>query len=50
MRLKRVKMDTADLEFGMYVSELDRPWLGTPFLFQGFTIEDADHLEQLRSN
>lgn len=48
--LKRVKIDTADLEFGMYVSELDRPWLETPFLFQGFVVEDPDDLEQLRSN
>lgn len=32
----------------MYVSELDRPWLGTPFLFQGFAIEDDEQLMQLR--
>src|SRR5713226_5056459 len=25
-----------DLKPGMYVSELDRPWLETPFLFQSF--------------
>jgi len=34
---------------GMYVSELDRPWLGTPFLFQGFEIQTDEELEQLRA-
>lgn len=48
MLLKRVKIDAADLECGMYVSQLDRPWLETPFLFQGFEIQDAKDLRQLR--
>ena len=42
------KVFTADLNKGMYVSELDRPWLGTPFLFQGFTISSDNELSQLR--
>jgi len=32
----------------MYVAELDRPWLDSPFLFQGFYIESPDQLEALR--
>jgi HD-GYP domain-containing protein (c-di-GMP phosphodiesterase class II) len=36
------------LEFGMYVSELDRPWTDTPFLFQGFVLEDEKQLETLK--
>ena len=36
------------LKTGMYVEELDRPWLGTPFLLQGFVVETADDIEQLR--
>ncbi|MFZ1626063.1 MAG: HD-GYP domain-containing protein [Gammaproteobacteria bacterium] len=48
MSQKHLRVDTADLKFGMYVAELDRPWLGTPFLFQGFTIEDDDELQQLK--
>jgi HD-GYP domain-containing protein (c-di-GMP phosphodiesterase class II) len=39
---------TADLTIGMYVSRLDRPWLETPFLFQGFYIETDDVLDELR--
>ncbi len=36
-----------DLQKGMYVSELDRPWLESPFLFQGFRITNNDELEQI---
>ncbi len=38
------------LEIGMYVAQLDRPWLETPFLFQGFYIRDDDELAELRSH
>jgi putative nucleotidyltransferase with HDIG domain len=38
-----------DLRIGMYVSELDRPWRGTPFLFQGFEIRTDEELAQLRA-
>lgn len=48
MAVKRRKVATADLEHGMYVSQLDRPWLETPFLFQGFEIQDDKDLRQLR--
>jgi len=39
---KQVPVDA--LEVGMFVSELDRPWLETPFLIQGFVIETFDHI------
>lgn len=32
----------------MYVSELDRPWLGTPFLLQGFLIDESRQIAQLQ--
>jgi len=34
------QIDIADLKIGMYVAELDRPWLESPFLFQGFMVAD----------
>lgn len=43
---KQVSVD--QLSMGMFVSELDRPWLDTPFLLQGFLIEDEATLGQLR--
>jgi len=42
-RLKRRQVDVSQLEIGMYVCEVDRPWRETPFLFQGFpllTVQD----------
>ena len=43
-----VKVLTADLEIGMYVSSLDRPWLETPFLLQGFHLESQQEIGRLR--
>ncbi len=34
----------------MYVSELDRPWLETPFLFQGFYIRNQEEIDAVRSH
>jgi len=48
MSLKKIKITVHDLELGMYVSELDRPWLESPFLFQGFIIETEEVLQQLK--
>jgi hypothetical protein len=42
------KVLVQDLRLGMYVSELDRPWIDTPFLFQGFHIESHDEIEELK--
>jgi HD-GYP domain-containing protein (c-di-GMP phosphodiesterase class II) len=36
------------LQFGVFVSELDRPWTDTPFVFQGFVLKDAKQLETLK--
>jgi HD-GYP domain-containing protein (c-di-GMP phosphodiesterase class II) len=44
------RVSTAALQLGMYVSKLDRPWLETPFLFQGFYIESEEVLEELRKH
>ncbi|MHB1950408.1 MAG: HD-GYP domain-containing protein [Acidiferrobacteraceae bacterium] len=44
----RKKVDIADLKPGMYISALDRPWTETPFLFQGFTIDSQEQIDELR--
>jgi HD-GYP domain-containing protein (c-di-GMP phosphodiesterase class II) len=41
-------ISTANLQLGMYVSQLDRPWLETPFLFKGFEIREDAELKLLR--
>jgi HD-GYP domain-containing protein (c-di-GMP phosphodiesterase class II) len=46
MYKKQVSVD--DLKLGMYVIELDRPWVGTPFQFQGFYLVSRDQIDSLR--
>lgn len=43
----KVLLDVRQLKIGMFVSELDRKWLGTPFLFQGFRIEKIEEIQKL---
>jgi HD-GYP domain-containing protein (c-di-GMP phosphodiesterase class II) len=45
--LVKTRVDVADLQPGMYVCELDRPWLGTPFLLQGFLIDSPQDINTL---
>lgn len=44
--MKKVSID--ELQFGMYVSQLDRPWTDTPFMFQGFLLKTPEQMEVLR--
>jgi HD-GYP domain-containing protein (c-di-GMP phosphodiesterase class II) len=41
------RLTIAELQFGMYIAELDRPWTETPFKFQGFVLKTHDELELL---
>jgi putative nucleotidyltransferase with HDIG domain len=43
--VKHKKIHVGDLRVGMFVSKLDRDWLDTPFLMQGFLIESADDID-----
>jgi len=45
----KVKVETSKLRLGMFVSELDRPWVGTPFTYQGFEIRTLEELHRLRA-
>jgi HD-GYP domain-containing protein (c-di-GMP phosphodiesterase class II) len=40
-----IKLHVSELRVGMYVSKLDREWLDTPFLMQGFYIESRDDVD-----
>lgn len=44
------KVSTLCLKTGMYVSGLDRPWLDTPFLMQGFLIKDYEDVDNLKKH
>ncbi len=42
------KVAVKDLKVGMFVADLDRPWIDTPFLLQGFLIEDSRQIAELQ--
>ena len=44
----KVKIQVEQLKLGMFVTDLDRPWLDTPFLLQGFLLEDKEEIAKLR--
>lgn len=42
------KISISELRKGMYVCDLDRPWLESPFLFQGFLISSDSELNEIK--
>ena len=44
----RLRISVHDVRTGMFIAELDRPWSETPFMMQGFLLDDAAHLVTLR--
>ena len=46
-QLQSKKVYVQDLQPGMYVSGLDRPWLDTPFSLQGFMIRNLSEVKKL---
>jgi len=46
--IKKVRVECSDLSIGMYICELDRPWLDSPFLLQGFYIKDLEDIDTVR--
>lgn len=44
----RKKTDVADLRLGMYVEDLDRPWMETPYLLQGVHLRTFKDLEEIQ--
>lgn len=49
MSVSLVKVNTKDLQVGMYVSELDRPWVDTPFPLQGFHIKAESDAKKVQN-
>lgn len=44
------KIHSMDIQKGMYVSQLDRPWIETPFMFQGFEVQTNEQIEELQKH
>jgi len=43
-----IEIDVHNVKLGMFVVRLDRPWLGTPFPFEGFWVRNMAAIDQLR--
>ena len=46
-QVKTTKVYVHQVEPGMYVSGLDRPWLETPFYLQGFMVRNTSEVQKL---
>ncbi len=46
MAYREISVD--ELRYGMYVAKLDRPWTDTPFMFQGFVLQNEKQLQTLK--
>ncbi|HEY3700405.1 MAG TPA: HD-GYP domain-containing protein [Spongiibacteraceae bacterium] len=44
---KVIQIPVTGLKVGMYVCDLDRPWLETPFILQGFHIRSVDDIDEI---
>lgn len=46
--IREVKVPVSGLKLGMYVCRLDKEWIDSPFLFQGFLLDNEEIIAQLR--
>ena len=44
-KIDKVRLHVSALRAGMFVCDLDRPWLGTPFPLEGFEVEDDEAID-----
>ena len=44
----KLRVPVEELVIGMFVSELDRPWLESPFLMQGFELTSVEDIHAVR--
>lgn len=45
----KIKKDVSELKIGMHVSDLDRPWVESSFMFQGFEITSDKMVSDLQN-
>ena len=49
MSLKQLKIFIHELDVGMFVSALDKPWAETPFPIQGFEIKTGADISRVKA-
>ena len=42
------QVPVGELQFGVYIHALDRPWTETPFVFQGFVLNTDEQMKALK--
>lgn len=47
-RSNLIRVPVSGIKLGMFVAELDRPWLETPFLLQGFVVRHMSEIRKLQ--
>ncbi len=47
MKVQVEKLTINELKLGMFISQLDRPWIDTPFPLQGFLLSEQSQLDKL---
>jgi HD-GYP domain-containing protein (c-di-GMP phosphodiesterase class II) len=45
--IKKEKIEVKNLSLGMFVTELDIPWIESPFMLQGFVLDDQSDLDKM---
>ena len=49
MALYKKKIEVRDLRLGMFVEALDRPWLESPYMLEGVTVENQADIDELQA-
>lgn len=47
-QVEKLKIEIENLEVGMFVCQLDRPWKETPFVFQGFMLQSEKDIAAVK--
>jgi hypothetical protein len=47
--IKNEKLPVMELELGMFVSALDKPWIESDFMLQGFVLDNQTDLDKMKS-
>ena len=47
---KTIRLHVSSLAVGMFICELDRPWLETPFLLQGFEVQSSADVAEVQKD
>jgi len=50
MSIAEVKIPVSNLQPGMYVARLDKPWLETPYKIQGFLLREQKDIDRLKNH